>query len=240
MNAINWRLGQWQKLTLIVYVFGIISWLLADIAVLTIEPWQELRSIIGGLLQPSLTKMEYLSSALWQTLSFALLGVALALVLAMPLTLLYRYPAIAAMCAFVRAIHELFWALLLMQVFGLSPLTGILAIALPFSATFARVFHDMLQLVPAPLDHVLDGDKVSRFIYGRVCQIWPQLFGYIRYRFECALRSSAVLGFIGLPTLGFYLESAYSQGHYHFGGALLLLFIIIIGSLKYWCRRSAS
>ena len=59
---------------------------------------------------------------------------------------------------------------------------------------------------------------------------------YVRYRFECALRSSAVLGFVGMPTLGFYLESAFRQGHYHQGAALLMLFIALIGTIPYWCR----
>jgi phosphonate transport system permease protein len=34
-------------------------------------------------------------------------------------------------CVVVRAVHELFWALIFLQLFGLSPLTGILAIGIP-------------------------------------------------------------------------------------------------------------
>ncbi|MGS0728848.1 PhnE/PtxC family ABC transporter permease, partial [Shewanella sp. 0m-11] len=50
------------------------------------------------------------------------------------------------------------------------------------------------------------------------------------------MRSSAVLGFVGMPTLGFYLESAFRQGHYHQGAALLMLFIALIGTIPYWGR----
>ena len=233
----RWRAGYWQKQALWLYLIGILAWWLADIAVLAIDPWHELELMATGLLTPDLGRMEYLLQAIWQTVAFALLGVALSLLIGLPLALVYRHPLVAAVCAFIRAIHELFWALLLMQIFGLSALTGILAIALPFAATFARVFHDMLTLTPGTLDQHIPGDRISRYVYGRVANVWPQMESYIRYRFECALRSSAVLGFIGLPTLGFYLESAYSQGHYHLGGALLLLFILLIGTLKYWCHR---
>ncbi len=233
----GWRPGFWQKQAMWLYLIGMLAWWLADIAVLAIDPWHELQLIAAGLLTPELGKMEYLLTAIWQTVAFALLGVALSLFIGLPLALIYHHPLVAAVCAFVRAIHELFWALLLMQVFGLSPLTGILAITLPFAATFARVFHDMLRLTPSSLEQSIPGDRLSRYVYGRMANVWPQMESYIRYRFECALRSSAVLGFIGLPTLGFYLESAYSQGHYHLGGALLLLFIMLIGTLKYWCRR---
>ncbi|MGI2260337.1 PhnE/PtxC family ABC transporter permease [Shewanella sp. GXUN23E] len=236
--APHWHPGPWQWRTALLYSLFAIAWYLADIAVLTIDPWHELQLIAQGILRPGLGQMEFLLRTVWQTVAFALLGVALALPAGLMLALGYQHKGIALGCALVRGVHELFWALLLMQIFGLAPLTGILAIALPFAATFARVFYDMLRLAPAPLEHSLPGDWLSRFVYGRMAKVWPLMASYIRYRFECALRSSAVLGFIGLPTLGFYLESAYSQGQYALGGALLLLFILLIGTLKYWARRT--
>ncbi|MFT5816517.1 MAG: phosphonate transport system permease protein, partial [Psychroserpens sp.] len=78
-------------------------------------------------------------------------------------------------------------------------------------------------------------DMISRFTYGKIAQVMPQLMSYTRYRFECALRSSAVLGFIGMPTLGFYMETAFRQGNYSEGAALLMIFIALIGSIRYWC-----
>ena len=59
---------------------------------------------------------------------------------------------------------------------------------------------------------------------------------YTGYRFECALRSSAILGFIGLPTLGFHLETAFREGIYSEAWALLYVFYILIASLRYWLK----
>ena len=56
------------------------------------------------------------------------------------------------------------------------------------------------------------------------------------YRFECGLRSSAVLGFVGLPTLGFYLETAFSEGHYSVASALIFVFCVLIATLRFWVR----
>ena len=52
------------------------------------------------------------------------------------------------------------------------------------------------------------------------------------------MRSTLVLGFIGLPTMGFYLESAFRQGRYAEAGALLLIFYALIGSRRLWMRLS--
>ncbi len=213
----------------------------ADTEVIALDPWSELLLIGKGFIAPDFFATEYLVEALWQTVSFALLGVLIALVCGAPLALVYHKPYIAAMCAFIRSIHEIFWALLFLQIFGLSPLTGILAIALPYGATFARVFSDILQQAPTTTLQTLPyrTDRISRYFYGRLAHVLVPVRAYVRYRFECALRSSAVLGFVGMPTLGFYLETAFRQGHYHQGAALLILFITLIGTIPYWCRVKA-
>ena len=59
---------------------------------------------------------------------------------------------------------------------------------------------------------------------------------YVSYRFECALRSSAILGFIGLPTLGYHLETSFREGHYDEAAALLYCFYLLIISLHLWAR----
>jgi phosphonate transport system permease protein len=231
--------GYWQKFTLGLLLLTLISFILADTEVIALEPWNELVRMGQGLMQMDFFATEYLAQALWQTVSFALLGVGLGLVLGAPLALIYHHSWVAGICAFIRAIHELFWAILFLQIFGLSPLTGILAIGLPFGATFARVFYDILVLAPKDTQKIMphNSDKLSRYMYGTVMTVWPQLAAYCRYRFECALRSSAVLGFIGMPTLGFYLETAFRQGQYSQGFALLLLFILLIGTVSVWCRN---
>ncbi|NMH63578.1 ABC transporter permease [Shewanella salipaludis] len=237
-KAVPYALGYWQKMTIGLWLLACGCFMLADTEVIALEPWSELGHMLLGVLQPDFFATEYLLEALWQTVSFALLGVCAGLLWGAPLALVYHKPWVAAFCAFIRAIHEIFWALLFLQLFGLSPVTGILAIALPFGATFARVFHDIISLAPADTGQNLPAgtDMLSRYVFGRIVHVSGQLQAYIRYRFECALRSSAVLGFVGMPTLGFYLESAFKQGQYHQGGALLILFVLLIGSISYWCR----
>jgi phosphonate transport system permease protein len=52
------------------------------------------------------------------------------------------------------------------------------------------------------------------------------------------MRSTLVLGFVGLPTIGFHLESYFKQGHYAEAAALLLCFYVLIGTRRLWARAS--
>ncbi len=207
---------------------------LSDIEIHNAEPWAELGRIGWGLLTPDFWGVERLLDALFNTLAFALLGIALAVPVGGLMALSFKYRAIRMLCAFIRSIHELFWALLLMQLFGLSTLTGILAIAIPFSGIFAKVYAEILdESDPTPQQLLAPGsDRFSSLIFARLPLVYPHLKSYTQYRLECSIRSSAVLGFIGLPTLGFHLETAFSQGIYSQAAALLYLFFGLIFGLR--------
>ena len=118
--------------------------------------------------------------------------------------------------------HELFWALLLMQVTGLSAITGILAIAIPYAGIFAKVFAEMIEEADLTAERVLPvgTSSVSAFAFARLPDLAAAFGTYTLYRLECGMRSTLVLGFVGLPTMGFHLESAFRQGRYAEAAAL--------------------
>lgn len=208
----------------------------ADLETTTRDPWREMERLAWGLITPDFFATEHLLDALKNTLAFALLGVALANVLGFLLALVFHCRIIRIGCALVRSIHELFWALLFLQMFGLTPLTGILAIAIPYAGIIAKVYAEILEEAdPAPLQVIPSGSgAVSVFFFARLPQTWAHFKTYSLYRLECGLRSSAVLGFVGLPTLGFQLESTFRQGLYSEVSALLILFYIVIATIRWW------
>lgn len=105
-----------------------------------------------------------------------------------------------------RALHELIWGLLFVNLWGLDPLTGVLAIAIPFGAITAKVFSELLDETPRQPFRVLLNSGVAvvpAFLYGLLPQAALNLVSYSFYRFECSLRSAAVLGLIGAGGLGY-------------------------------------
>lgn len=210
----------------------------ADLTINTYDPWTELGRLLAGLLQPSLTGIEKPFIALLQTIAFALLGVAAGSLMGFALAQLFHLRLVRILCASVRAVHELFWALIFLQIFGLHPLTGLLALGLPYAATFAKVYAEILEESDRRAYETIrqTSGPISAFFYARLPDLWQHFVTYTRYRLECGLRSSAVLGFVGLPTLGYYLSTAFLEGNYAEVWALLMLFYLLIASLRYWVR----
>lgn len=211
----------------------------ADLAVSTPDPWSELGRLGRGLLSPVTPSFSTLMESLANTLAFALQGVALGAVAGLVLALFYRHWWVRTFSAFARAIHELFWALLFVQLAGLSPLAGVLAIAIPYAGTFAKIYGELFEEVdPAAAAALPPGtSRLSAFFYTVLPPCWPHMVTYTRYRLECGIRSSAVLGFIGLPTVGFHLETALKQGQYSEAAALFYALVLVIVTLHGWMRR---
>nr|WP_106479086.1 ABC transporter permease [Phytohalomonas tamaricis] len=229
-----------MRVSLGLIVLTLIALPFADLAITTRDPWSELGRMFVGFITPNILATESPLHAVLLTVAFAFWGVALGILLGFPLALLFmRSRLVRVGCAFVRAIHELFWALLFLQVFGLSAITALAAIALPYAGIFAKVYAEiLLQIDTAPQQTLPQGvDRLSRFLYTELPLAWARLASYTRYRFECALRASVLLGFVGLPTLGFHLESAFRQGRYHEAGALLWAFYLLIALLPFWAHR---
>jgi phosphonate transport system permease protein len=210
---------------------------LSDLAVSALDPWAEMRRLAAGLIRPDLLAIE-IKSVVW-TVAFAVLGVAIGASSGLLLALVFaQLRAVRILCAFLRSVHELFWALLLIQVAGLSPLTGILAVAIPYAGIFAKVFAEMIEEADLSAERVLPvgTSLVARFAYARIPELAPQFWTYTLYRLECGLRSTLVLGFVGLPTIGFHLDSFFKQGHYAQAAALLFAFYVLIGTRRLWAR----
>ncbi len=227
----------WKISWFFVFLAGF-SLFFADIEIISLEPWQEFNRLFSGLLSPDWSNPRSIGEAFLQTFAFAILGVAGGSFVGFLLALIFHWRWVQIICAFVRAIHELFWALIFLQIFGLHPLTGLLAIGLPYAATFAKVYAEILDEgdTSALITVSRKASTVSTFFYARLPGLWIHFKTYTAYRLECGLRSSAILGFVGLPTLGYSLSSAFMEGHYSVVWALLLLFYLLIATVRYWLR----
>ena len=142
-----------------------------------------------------------------------------------------------------RSIHELLWALLLVTALGTSPLAIIVALTIPYGSTLAKVFSEVLDEQPTHTrDFLLSqgGGGPTSWLFTVVPSALPDLVSYAFYRFECAIRSAAILGFVGIPTLGYHIQTA--MGDFHLNEIWTLLYtllatILIVELLSNQLRR---
>ena len=209
----------------------------ADIAVTALNPWAEMLRLLRGIVRPDVLSVE-VWSVVW-TIAFAVLGVGIGATAGFVLAIAFpRFAAVRASALVLRSIHELFWALLLIQVFGLGPVTGVLAIAIPYTGIFAKVFAEIIEEADLTAEKVLPtgASAISAFAFARLPEVAERFKTYTLYRLECGLRSTLVLGFVGLPTVGFHLEGYFKQGKYAEAAALLAVFYALIGTRRLWAR----
>jgi len=167
-----------------------------------------------------------LGRATLETLAIATAGMALALVIAAPAALLasralsisalprggrpawwaraLRWP-VRGLLIVLRSVPELVWALLFVRAVGLGPTAGVLAIAITYSGMLGKVYAEIFESVdPRPSRALLiaGSPRLAAFFYGVLPNAAAEMLSYTVYRWECAIRASVVMGFVGAGGLG--------------------------------------
>ncbi|MHC4548299.1 MAG: PhnE/PtxC family ABC transporter permease [Planctomycetota bacterium] len=147
------------------------------------------------------------------------------------------YTAARVGIALMRSVHELLWALLFLCAFGLSNANAVFAIAIPYSGTLAKIFSEMIDEAPRDAAEALRATGASPlqvFCFGLLPRALPDMAAYAFYRFECALRASAVLGFFGLPTLGYYIKLSFDNLYYGEVWTYLYALFLLVVLVDWW------
>ncbi len=148
--------------------------------------------------------------------------------------------AVRFILAAMRSIHELVWAVLFVAAFGLSSLTVILALALPYAGILGRIYSELFNQVPEEPLRSLRASGASPFrvlLYGRLPMALPELLGYTFYRLECAIRSAAIMSFVGIRGLGFEIQLSLNDLLFGQVWTLLLFMAGMVVVVDLWSTR---
>ena len=140
----------------------------------------------------------------------------------------------------MRSVHELLWALFFLAALGLNSFSAVLAIAIPYGGTLAKVFSEMIDEAPRDTAQSLGAIGATRaqvFLWGLFPRALPDISAYAFYRFECAVRSSAVLGFFGYPTFGYYIRLSVENVHYRELWSYLYALFALVILLELWSSQ---
>ncbi|WP_242355316.1 MULTISPECIES: PhnE/PtxC family ABC transporter permease [Anaeromyxobacter] len=193
-----------------------------------------------------------LARPLAETVAIALLGISLALALAAPLAFLAVSPRVLAtpgdppaaprrtawlaarvLLNLMRSVPELVWALVFVRAFGMGPLAGVLAIGVGYAGVLGKVMAEIFESAPRAPAAALSAagaPPLGAFAFGVLPGSVPLLASYTLYRFDCALRASAVLGLVGAGGLGVQLELSLKMFAYDEVAAMVIaLFVLVAG-----------
>jgi phosphonate transport system permease protein len=208
---------------------------------------------LAGFLPP-VTSAEFLGlllKATLQTLAMATAGIALALLLAVPLAFVMTEAlsisrigpgrgrglgrAVRAAARFLllalRAIPELVWALVLVRALGLGPGAGVLAIAITYGGMLGKVYAEILESSDTrPARALLEAGsgRIAALLYGLLPGAAQELASYTVYRWECAVRASVVMGFVGAGGLGQLMDQSMKMLNGGEASTILLMFLLLV------------
>lgn len=176
---------------------------------------------------------------LWETMSIVLLATALCVILAVPLATLAAWntsPSRAArtfsrfLIVLARATPDMVLAIVFFRLFGLGGLPGVLAMGLHSVGMVGKLYADSLEELPRGSNDAMQAGGAARLqgiVTGYVPNWLPHLISIGLYRVDINLRTSVLLGYVGVGGIGLALANALRSLQYQRGMALALVILLV-------------
>jgi len=212
-----------------------------------------MRNFLGQFLPPRIdtTFLALVGKSTLETLAIATAGITVAMLLAGPLAFALanslsisrigpgpgrrRSEAVRGvtrvLLVVLRGIPEIVWALLLVRVFGLGPAAGVLALGLTYGGMLAKVYAEILEssdTLPARALLEAGSGRLAAFAYGLLPNAAQELVSYTVYRWECAVRASVVMGFVGAGGLGQLMDQSMKMLQGGEVATILIVFLLLV------------
>jgi phosphonate transport system permease protein len=183
--------------------------------------------------------------ALGETLSIALLGTTLAAVVALPVSLLaarnivrsslLRFP-VRRFLDTIRGVDTLIWALVWINVVGLGPFAGVLAIAVSDFGAFGKLFSEAIEAAdPKQVEGIRasGGNALHEIRFGLMPQVLPVIAGQVLYFIESNTRSATIIGIVGAGGIGLQLAEQIRVLEWQKVSFLILMILIAVAAIDW-------
>jgi len=184
-------------------------------------------------------------SALGETLSIALLGTTIAAVFALPFSLLaarniipsgfLRFP-VRRFFDSIRGVDTLIWALVWINVVGLGPFAGVLAIALSDFGAFGKLFSEAIEAADKKQVEGIrasGGTALHEIRFGLMPQVLPVIAGQVLYFIESNTRSATIIGIVGAGGIGLQLAEQIRVLEWQKVSFLILMILVAVAAIDW-------
>ena len=184
-------------------------------------------------------------AALGETLSIALLGTTLAALAALPVSLLaarnivpsnlLRFP-VRRFLDSIRGVDTLIWALVWINVVGLGPFAGVLAIALSDFGAFGKLFSEAIEAADKKQVEGIrasGGNALHEIRFGLMPQVLPVIAGQVLYFIESNTRSATIIGIVGAGGIGLQLAEQIRVLEWQKVSFLILMILVAVAAIDW-------
>ncbi|WP_454617431.1 phosphonate ABC transporter, permease protein PhnE [Bradyrhizobium cenepequi] len=184
-------------------------------------------------------------SALGETLSIALLGTTLAAFMALPVSLFaarnivpsafFRFP-VRRFLDSIRGVDTLIWALVWINVVGLGPFAGVLAIAVSDFGAFGKLFSEAIEGADNKQVEGIrasGGSALHEIRFGLMPQVLPVIAGQVLYFIESNTRSATIIGIVGAGGIGLQLAEQIRVLEWQKVSFLILMILIAVAVIDW-------
>lgn len=187
--------------------------------------------------------------AMGETLSIAFLGTLLGALLALPFSLLaarniipsiFLRAPVRRFLDSIRGIDTLIWALVWINVVGLGPFAGVLAIATADFGAFGKLFSEAFEggdNKQVEGIRAAGGSKLHEIRFGLMPQVLPVIAGQILYFIESNTRSATIIGIVGAGGIGLQLAEQIRVLEWQKVSALILMILIAVAIIDFVSSR---
>ena len=188
-------------------------------------------------------------AALGETLSIALLGTTLAAVFALPISLLaaknivpssiFRFP-VRRFLDSIRGVDTLIWALVWINVVGLGPFAGVLAIAVSDFGAFGKLFSEAIEGADKKQVEGIrasGGGALHEIRFGLMPQVLPVIAGQVLYFIESNTRSATIIGIVGAGGIGLQLAEQIRVLEWQKVSFLILTILVAVAVIDWISSR---
>jgi phosphonate transport system permease protein len=178
------------------------------------------------------------ASLLAETLAVVFLATALSVLLSVPVALaaassttrgkVSRSTA-RTIIVLARAVPDIVLAIFFLRVFGLGAAAGVLAIGIHSVGMIGKLYADALEELddgPRQSVEAAGGTRGQQFLAALPQPLLPQLIATALHRFDINLRTSVLLGYVGVGGIGLAIADALRSLDYQRGMALALIVLL--------------
>lgn len=182
--------------------------------------------------------------ALGETLSIALLGTTLAAIFALPVSLLAARNVVPNILRFpvrrflnsIRGVDTLIWALVWINVVGLGPFAGVLAIAVSDFGAFGKLFSEAIEGADQKQVEGIrasGGSALHEIRFGLLPQVLPVIAGQVLYFIESNTRSATIIGIVGAGGIGLQLAEQIRVLEWQKVSFLILMILVTVAAIDF-------